>query len=161
MTHALPATTKLYWYVVAGGAVMSVVAAATVSALYNGVMGGGHGAITLSATVGAGLSFGLLTTVFVILGTVWFASKLHTRKGWTIAMSVAAPVVGWTLFGVFDSGFGPASLFVFYPVVGVIAGVASGTVVALGSFLVPENARQLEMGPPDDTDVAELFSRER
>jgi hypothetical protein len=160
MTDAPPTTTKLYWYLVAGGAVISVVAAAAINAIYVGVMDGGLSVSALPSAVRAGLIFGLLTTAFVILGTVRFASKLRFRKGWAIVLSVVAPVVGWTLFGAIDSGFGPTSLFAFYPVVGVIAGAGSGLVAALASFLVPEATSHRTPASPDSADLEELLSRE-
>ncbi|WP_150955588.1 hypothetical protein [Microbacterium testaceum] len=137
MSDAPPATTTLYWSVIACGAVLSVVVATAVSGLYYDAMGDGLTADLFVASVRGGIGFGLPTVAFVILGTVWFAPKLHLRKGWAILGSFAAPVVGWTLFGAVDSGFGPASLFAFYPVVGVVAGTASGLAAALASFLVP------------------------
>lgn len=126
---------RVYWRAVVGGAIAGFIAATAALATYYGILTPAVWPASLASAVGGGAAIAAITTVFVVVGTVWFRRSLANRKGWVIAASAMSPLAGWTVFGVGVGLAGDWLLFVLYPVVGALAAVGAAVIVALALLI--------------------------
>ena len=114
-----------YWKALAAVAVVSAVANAVVTNVFVAVMTPANWGERVIPALGWSLLLTALTTLFVLIGTVWLRSR-HARPRWLLALLASAgPAVAWTIIGLFVGDW----LFPVYAFYGLGAGIVAGGVL--------------------------------
>ena len=131
---------RRYWRVILYGSIVGVVLSIGILNLYYLVFVTEYTPQTFGYSVKWGTFFGLITSGFILVGTIAVARSLGTRlgKGLFIVLSVVSAAGGWLLYGVLTGLLGSWHFFFGYPVIAAVAGTMSGVVAALAMFFVPQ-----------------------
>lgn len=145
---------KLYWTVIGCGSIAGVVIAVAIMAVFYGTFAIWGTGDPLAAVLWGSI-LGLITAIFVTIGTVATASRLDTTGGRIsfVVLSFLAPIIGWALVGIGTGLTATWHFFWGYPLIGFVAGVVSGLIAVFATFFMPHASAAVNM--PDD--ASELF----
>ncbi|MBW9110025.1 hypothetical protein [Microbacterium ureisolvens] len=150
-------TMRLYWKVIGYGSITGVVIAVAIMAVYYDTFAIWSTGDRL-AVLRWGSILGLISAIFVAIGTVATARKLDTTGGRIsfALLSFLAPIIGWALVGIGTGLTATWHFFWGYPLIGFVAGVVSGLISVLATFFMPHtSAGAGAVNAPDDT--SDLF----
>ena len=143
---------QLYWKVIGCGSIAGVVIAVAIMAVFYGTF-----AIWSTgdrfAAVRWGSILGLISAIFVTIGTVATASRLDTIRGRIsfVLLSFLAPIIGWVLVGMGTGLTATWHFFWGYPLIGFVVGIVSGLIAVIATFFMPHaSAAAGAVNEPDD-----------
>jgi MFS family permease len=133
-------TMGAYWRVIAYGSIVGVALSIGILNLYYLIFASEYTLQSFGDAARWGTLLGLVTSAFVIVGTIAFARRLGTRwsRGLFITLSVVSPVAGWLGLGIVNGLLVSWIFFFGFPLIAAVSGVMAGIVATVSMFFIPQ-----------------------